>query len=80
MSTSSLAAQSKGAQDAAELSATLIRARLIAAIAGPTLIAVHRPPFALAFQIVPASPQVESKALTFLKICIWSAPPSASMP
>ena len=77
MSTSGLAAQSKGAQDAVELSATLIRALVIAgiaAIAGLALIAFHRSIFALAFQIAPASPQVESLAPTFLSIRIWAAP------
>ena len=74
MSTSGLAAQAKGASDPVELSATLIRALLIAAAAGLTLIALHPLLFGLAFQIVPASPQVESLALTFLNIRIWAAP------
>ncbi len=74
MSTSGLAAQAKGAQDPVEHSATLLRALLIAVIAGIALITFHRPLFALAFQIAPASPQVESLALTFLSIRIWAAP------
>ena len=74
MSTSGLAAQAKGARDPVELSATLIRALLMGAAAGLTLIALHPFLFSLAFQIVPASPQVESLALTFLNIRIWAAP------
>lgn len=79
MSTSGLAAQAKGASDPVELSATLIRALVIAAIAGLTLIAVHPLLFSLAFQIVPASPQVESLTLTFLTIRIWAAPASIGL-
>ncbi|MGV8987688.1 MAG: MATE family efflux transporter [Cypionkella sp.] len=74
MSTSGLAAQSKGADDAVELSATLIRALGIAFAAGVTLIVLHTWLFALAFRIAPASHEVESMAMTFLSIRIWAAP------
>lgn len=79
MSTSGLAAQAKGAADPVELSATLIRALLIAAAAGLALIAIHPLLFRAAFQIVPASPQVESLTLTFLNIRIWAAPASIGL-
>lgn len=74
MSTSGLAAQSKGAGDAVELSATLIRVLAVAFAAGLTLILLHPWLFALALRIAPASPEVESMALTFLSIRIWAAP------
>lgn len=74
MSTSGLAAQSKGAGDMVELSATLIRALVIALLAGLTLIALHGWLFAFAFRLVPASPEVEAMAMTFLSIRIWAAP------
>ncbi len=74
MSTSGLAAQSKGAGDTVELSATLLRALVIGLAAGLALIALHPWLFALAFRIAPASPQVEDMAMTFLRIRIWAAP------
>lgn len=74
MSTSGLAAQALGAQDRVELSATLLRALAIAALAGLGLIALHPWLFALALRIVPATPEVEHLALTFLAIRIWAAP------
>ena len=74
MSTSGLAAQSKGAADAVELSATLLRALMIAFAAGLVLIALHPWLFAWALRLAPASPQVEAMAMTFLAIRIWAAP------
>lgn len=74
MSTSGLAAQAKGAGDGVELSATLLRALAIAGLAGLALIVLHPWLFALALRIVPASPEVERLALTFLSIRIWAAP------
>lgn len=74
MSTSGLAAQSKGARDHGELSATLLRALLIGLAAGLVLIALHPALFDLAFRIAPASAEVETLARTFLAIRIWAAP------
>ena len=74
MSTSGLAAQSKGAADTVELSATLVRALMIAFASGLVLIALHPWLFALALRLAPASPQVEAMAMTFLAIRIWAAP------
>ncbi len=74
MSTSGLAAQSKGAVDTCELSATFLRALSIGIIAGLALIGLHPWLFNLAFRIAPASPEVEGMARIFLNIRIWAAP------
>ena len=53
MSTSGLAAQSRGAQDPAETSAILLRALIIAGTAGLTLILLQTPIFWAAFRLCP---------------------------
>jgi MATE family multidrug resistance protein len=79
MSTSGLAAQAKGAGDMAELSATLIRALIVAVAAGLLLVAAQGLLFGLAFRIAPASDQVETLARQYLAIRIWGAPATISI-
>ncbi len=74
MSTSGLAAQAHGAQDNAERSATLLRALLIALAMGLTLVALQALFFTLAFNIAPASAEVENLSRLYLSIRIWGAP------
>ncbi len=79
MSTSGLAAQAKGAGDAVEVSATLLRALIVGLIAGIGLLALHWPLFWAAFSLAPATPEVESYAQTYLAIRIWGAPATIAL-
>ena len=74
MSTSGLAAQSRGALDPAETSAILFRALIIAGTAGLALILLQGPIFWAALHLSPASAAVEANAQTYLSIRIWAAP------
>jgi MATE family multidrug resistance protein len=74
MSTSGLAAQAQGAGDGPERSAVLLRALLVAGLAGLGLIVLQVPLFWAAFAIAPASAEVEGLAKTYLAIRIWGAP------
>jgi len=74
MGTTGLVGQAAGRDDAAEVSALLTRALLIAAAGGLALIALQGPVFAGAFAVAPASEEVESLARSYLTIRIWSAP------
>ncbi len=79
MSTSGLAAQAQGARDAAERSAVLLRALVVALLAGAALILLQAPLFAAAFAIAPASAEVERLAKTYLAIRIWGAPATIAL-
>ncbi|WP_430463057.1 MATE family efflux transporter [Tabrizicola sp.] len=79
MSTSGLAAQAKGAGDLAEGSAVLLRALLVAGLAGLGLIALQGPLFWAAFAAAPASAEVEALARTYLAIRIWGAPATIAL-
>lgn len=74
MGTTGLTAQAYGAGRAGEVSAMLTRALLIASIAGLALIALQVPLFWAAFQLAPASAEVEGMARDYLAIRIWGAP------
>jgi MATE family multidrug resistance protein len=74
MGTTGLTAQAHGAGRPDEVAAMLTRALLIAAVAGVALIALQVPLFWAAFQIAPASDQVEVLARDYLAIRIWGAP------
>ncbi|MEM5468956.1 MATE family efflux transporter [Celeribacter marinus] len=74
MGTTGLVAQARGAGDAAEVSAYLTRALMIAALAGVCLIVLQVPILNGAFHVSPASPEVESLARSYIAIRIWSAP------
>lgn len=74
MGTSGLTAQAHGAGDTAEVNALLVRVLFSAAVAGVILIAVQSPVMWAAFQISPASAEVETLARGYIRIRIWSAP------
>ena len=74
MGTSGLVAQSRGAGDAVESGAHLLRALGIGLAAGAALILLQVPLTAAAFRLAPASAEVEALARQYLAIRIWGAP------
>jgi MATE family multidrug resistance protein len=79
MSTSGLAAQAEGAGDLPERSAVLLRALLVAGLAGFGLILLQGLLFWAAFAAAPASAEVEGLARTYLAIRIWGAPATIAL-
>lgn len=79
MGTTGLVSQAHGTGDSAEVSAGLMRALIIAGLAGLGLILLQIPLFWAAFRIAPASDEVESLARTYLGIRIWGAPLTISL-
>ncbi|WP_092859845.1 MATE family efflux transporter [Albimonas pacifica] len=74
MGTTGLVAQARGAGDVAETGALLMRALMIAGTAGACFILFQVPIFWLAFQMSPASAEVEALARDYLAIRVWGAP------
>lgn len=74
MGTTGLTAQANGAGDGAEVAAMLIRGLLLAGCAGGLVILLQGPLFYAAFQISPASPEVEALARAYLQIRVFGAP------
>lgn len=74
MGTTGLVAQARGAGDAAETGALLMRGLMIAAAAGIVFIAGQAALFWGAFRLAPASEEVETLARAYLSIRIWGAP------
>jgi len=74
MGTTGLVAQARGAGDAAETGALLMRALMIAGTAGACFILFQVPIFWFAFQMSPASAEVEALARDYLAIRVWGAP------
>ncbi|MEM8653205.1 MAG: MATE family efflux transporter [Pseudomonadota bacterium] len=74
MGTVSLVGQAAGAGDEGEVSAWLTRALLVAGMGGVGLFLLQIPIFWLAFQLSPASAEVESLTRDYLFIRIWAAP------
>ncbi|MBT8474577.1 MAG: MATE family efflux transporter [Rhodobacteraceae bacterium] len=74
MGTVGLTSQALGAEDRGEADALLTRALLIGFAAGAGFILFQVPLFWAAFQIAPASAEVESLARDYMQIRIWSAP------
>ncbi|WP_114965804.1 MATE family efflux transporter [Alkalilacustris brevis] len=74
MGTTGLVAQARGARDPAETGAILMRALMIAFVAGFTLILLQVPIIGGAFLMAPASAEVEDLARSYLTIRIWGAP------
>lgn len=74
MGTSGLVAQARGAGARADEGAHLLRALLIALVAGLGLILLQHPVAALAFRLAPGSVEVETLARAYLAIRIWGAP------
>ncbi len=79
MGTVGLTAQAAGSDDTAEVAALLTRGLLIGAGAGIALIALQLPMFWAAFQVSPASEEVEGLARSYMTIRIWSAPAAIAM-
>ncbi|MFT5868906.1 MAG: MATE family multidrug resistance protein [Paracoccaceae bacterium] len=74
MGTVGLTSQALGAKDSAEVSALLTRVLMIGGAAGLVLIIFQIPIFWAAFQISPASAEVEGMARDYMQIRIFSAP------
>jgi len=74
MGTTGLTAQAIGAGDRSETSALLIRVLVIGFAIGVFFIAVQLPLLWGAFQLAPASEEVEALARNYLQIRIYSAP------
>ncbi|AXX98700.1 MATE family efflux transporter [Profundibacter amoris] len=79
MGTSGMAAQALGAGDRPEAAALLMRALLIGFAAGVGLILLQIPLMWAAFQVSPASGEVEALARSYMRIRIWSAPAAISL-
>ncbi|MDO6458193.1 MATE family efflux transporter [Celeribacter halophilus] len=74
MGTTGLVSQARGAGNAGEVAALLTRALMIGVLGGGLLILFQIPVLWAAFQVSPASPEVESLARSYIGIRIWSAP------
>ena len=74
MGTAGMTAQALGREDEAEVAALLMRALMIGAAAGLVFVALQVPLFWAAFQLAPASAEVESLARDYLRIRVLSAP------
>ncbi|GBE42918.1 MAG TPA: MATE family efflux transporter [Rhizobiales bacterium] len=74
MGTTGLTAQAEGGGDTSAIGATLLRALLIAAIAGTLLIIFQLPISAISFALVKGSQAVEASAAAYFDIRIWGAP------
>jgi MATE family multidrug resistance protein len=74
MGTAGLASQALGAGDRGELAAILTRVLMIGFAGGAALIALQVPFFWAAFQVAPASAEVEALARDYMGIRVWSAP------
>lgn len=79
MSTSGLAAQAHGAGDGVERAALLLRALMVAGVAGLGLIGLQSLLFGAAFAVAPASDEVEGLARQYLGIRIWGAPATVAI-
>ncbi len=79
MGTTGLTSQAFGAGNRAEVAALLTRALLIGGSAGLVIIVLQIPILWAAFQISPASPEVEGLSRDYMQIRIWSAPAAIAM-
>jgi len=74
MGTTGLAAQAAGQGNRAEVAALLTRVLMIGLGAGALLIVFQAAIFWAAFEVAPASDEVEHLARSYMQIRIWSAP------
>jgi MATE family multidrug resistance protein len=74
LGTGGLTAQAAGANDAQELVAVLLRALLIAGIAGVALILLSPVIGEFSFRVIEGSPEVEAHAATYFYVRVFSAP------
>jgi MATE family multidrug resistance protein len=79
MGTVGLTAQAAGDDDQGEVTALLTRGLLIGLGAGLAVIALQIPLLWAAFNVSPASAEVETLARQYMSIRIWSAPAAISM-
>mgnify|MGYP000601524162 FL=1 len=79
MGVTGLASQAHGAGDRAEVEAMLSRALLIGGAAGLAMIVLQVPVFWGAFQVSPASAEVEAMARDYMGIRVFSAPAAISL-
>nr|WP_174821402.1 MATE family efflux transporter [Ruegeria arenilitoris] len=79
MGTTGLAAQARGAGDAAETGALLMRGLLLGGAAGLFFILTQVGLFWGAFALSPASPEVEALTQDYLQIRIWGAPATIAL-
>lgn len=79
MGTSGLVAQARGAGDAPETGAILMRGIIIGITAGLLLFLLQVPLFWGVFKIAPATGEVEGLANSYLSIRIWGAPASIAL-
>jgi len=79
MGTTGLVAQAKGAGDEGETGALLMRALMIGLMAGAFFVLVHGAVFWGAFQLAPASQEVEGLARQYMAIRIWGAPATIAL-
>ena len=74
MGTTGLTGQAHGAGRHGEVTAILVRSVLIGAVGGIFILLLQVPLFWAAFQISPASEEVEELARAYMAIRVWSAP------
>ncbi len=74
MGTTGLTSQAHGAGQVGEVAALLTRALMIGFAGGLALIILQAPVFWAAFQLAPASDEVETLARQYMAIRVWSAP------
>ncbi|MGR3363290.1 MAG: MATE family efflux transporter [Maritimibacter harenae] len=74
MGTAGLASQALGAGDRGELAALLSRVLMIGLTGGAVIIALQVPLFWAAFELAPASAEVEGLARQYMQIRVFSAP------
>jgi len=74
MGTTGISAQALGAQNNAELGATVGRAIIIAGIVGSLLLLLQVPLSLMIFNIFQGTEEVETAARTYFEIRIWGAP------
>lgn len=79
MGTVGLTAQAEGQGDHGEVAAFLTRALMIGLGAGVVIIALQGALFWAAFQVSPASAQVEELARQYMAVRIWSAPAAIAL-
>ena len=79
MGTTGMVAQARGAGDLAETGALLTRSLLLGGAAGLAFITLQAPIFWGAFQLAPASDEVEGLARSYLTIRIWGAPAAIAL-
>lgn len=78
MGTTGMVAQARGAGDAPETGALLMRALIVGVVGGVALVILQLPLFWAVFHLSPASPEVEGMARSYLGIRVWGAPAAIS--